>query len=674
MRTRKDNIVENFHGTMVADPYRWLENSDAEVEAWVAKQHELTETFFDPIDPRPDLKKRLTELWDYPRAFIPSKVGSWYFYQKNNGLQNQPVLYRQQGLDGEPEVVLDPNLWSSDGTVAISNYTLDDGARYLAYTISASGSDRQEIHIRDLEKKENLEEIIQWCRFTNMAWVGDKGFYYSRYPEPGTVAPEDVVNFNQVYWHTLGTTQDEDRLVFERPDFKELGFSPFLSSDQQYLLLQVHHGTEPRNGLYYQKLAQGDTFVRLLEPGEARYQFLGNEGSTFFFFTDLNASRGRVIAIDTANPEREHWVEVIPEQDDVISQGRYIDGKFVLSFMHKAHSRLRVFDSSGEFKEEIALPAMGFIDALSGKQNHTELFISFSSFLYPSVNWHYDLRTRTLSTFGQQELKFDPEKYETSQVFYPSKDGTEVSMYLVHRKDLKLDGNNPCLLYGYGGFNIAVTPSFSASRILWLELGGVYAVANLRGGSEYGDKWHRDGMLEKKQNVFDDFISAAEWLIANKYTRRERLAIEGRSNGGLLVSACMTQRPDLYGAVLCIVPVTDMLRFHKFTVGRYWIPEYGDPENADHFEFMYRYSPLHNVKPAHYPATMVVTAHGDDRVVPGHAFKFTATLQEAQEGSAPILLRVDTKSGHGHGKPIAKIIDEHTDIYGFLTRVFNISL
>lgn len=672
MKTRKDNTVDNFHGTLVADPYRWLENSDSEVEAWVAKQHELTEEFFEPVDPREDLKKRLTELWDYPRAFVPSKVGPWYFYQENSGLQNQPVLYRKKGLDGEAEVVLDPNLWSSDGTVAISNYSLEQGARYLAYTVSASGSDRQEIHIRDLEKRENLDEVIQWCRFTNMAWLNDEGFYYSRYPEPGTVPPEDEVNFSQVYWHTLGTTQDSDVLVFERPDAKELGFSPFLTTDQEYLLMHVRHGTEPRNGLYYKKLGEDGTFVRLLEPGEAAYQFLGNEGSTFFFFTDLDAPKGRIISIDVENPARDNWVEVLAEQDDVISQGRYIDGKFAISFMHNAHSRLRIYAGSGEFVEDIPLPTMGFIESLSGKQEQSEFFISFASFLYPSVNLHYDLKTRTLSSFGEQKLKFNPEEFETSQVFYPSKDGTQVSMYLVHRKGLKLDGDNPCLLYGYGGFNISVTPSFSASRILWLEMGGVYAVANLRGGSEYGDHWHRSGMLDKKQNVFDDFIAAAEWLIANNYTRPQKLAIEGRSNGGLLVSACMTQRPDLYGAVLCIVPVTDMLRFHKFTVGRYWIPEYGDPENPDHFAFMYGYSPLHNCKPANYPATLVVTAHGDDRVVPGHAFKFTATLQEAQEGEAPILLRVDTKSGHGHGKPISKIIDEHTDIYGFLKKVFNI--
>lgn len=673
MSIRKDRIIDNFHGTAVADPYRWLEDSeDSEVKEWIARQQGVRADFFAGEDPRPELEERLIDLWDYPRVSHPVQVGPWYFYQKNSGLQPQPVLYRHEGLSGEPEVVLDPNLWSEDGTVALSNYSLDDGAKYLAYTVSVSGSDRQDIHIRDLDRRENLDEVIQWCRFTNMAWLGEQGFYYSRYPKPGTVAPEDEVNYNQVYWHTLGTPQDEDTLVYDDPQAKELSFSPFLTADEDYLLLHVRHGTDPRNGLYVQKPGEVKVFVHLFEPGEASYTFLGNDGSRFYLLTDLAAPKGRIVAVELDRPSRENWVEVLPEGEDVIAEARYLHSEFVVSFMHNVQSVLRIYGSDGEFRKEIPLPTMGSVQGLSGKQHQSELFIGFTSFLYPDVNLHYDLETGALEFFGRQELKFNPEEFQTSQVFYPSKDGTEVSMYLVHRRGLKLDGNNPCLLYGYGGFNISITPSFSPSRILWLELGGIYAVANLRGGSEYGEKRHLAGMLEKKQNVFDDFISAAEWLIENNYTRPQRLAIEGRSNGGLLVSACMTQRPDLYGAVLCIVPVTDMLRFHRFTVGRYWIPEYGDPDKADHFPFLYRYSPLHNVHPADYPATFVITAHGDDRVVPGHAFKFAAALQEAQRGSAPILLRVDTKSGHGHGKSIIKIIQENTDIYGFLTKIFNI--
>ncbi len=673
MKTRMDNTVDNFHGTMVADPYRWLEKQgDAEVDAWIEVQNKLTEEFLQTSPHRDALQARLTELWDYPRYSIPVQVGSWFFFQKNNGLQNQPTLYRQQGLEGQASVVLDPNLWSSDGTIAISNFSVDDSAKYLAYTLSAQGSDRQQIYIRDLEARKNLPEIIRWCRFTNMAWVGDQGFYYSRYPEPGTVAKEDETNYCQVYWHQLGTSQEEDVLIYDRPDAKELSFSPSVTMDQAYLVIHAFLGTDSRNGFYYKKLGSDESFIRLLEHGEAKYSFLGNEGSLFYFFTDLDAPQGRIICINIEQPAEEGWQEVVPEQKEVISTARFIDGQFVIAFMHNAHALLRVYGMNGEMVSEVPLPTLGSIEGLSGKQNHKGLFVAFTSFLYPSVSFYYDLHTRKLTPFGKQELKFDADRYETNQVFYPSKDGTEVSLFLVHKKGLKKDGNNPTLLYGYGGFNIAITPSFSPSRILWLEQGGVYAVANLRGGSEFGEEWHLSGMRENKQNVFDDFIAAGEWLVANDYTNPQKLAIEGRSNGGLLVSACLVQRPDLFGAVICSVPVTDMLRFHKFTVGRYWVPEYGNAEeSAEDFAFLYHYSPLHNVQPREYPPTLVVTADGDDRVVPAHAYKFTATLQAAQAGDAPILIRVDTKSGHGHGKPTRKIIEEHTDVYAFLLKVFS---
>lgn len=670
MQTRKENIIDNFHGTLVSDPYRWLENSgDPEVQEWVAKQNELTQRFLAEDDFRPLLKKRLEELWNYPRTQLPRRVGPWYFYQKNSGLQNQPVLYRQQGLDGEAEVLVDPNQWSDDGTVALSNFSISETGKYLAYTVSAHGSDRQEIRILNLQEREELPEVIKWCRFTNMAWFQDLGFYYTRYPQPGTVDPADENNFNQVFWHTLGTSQASDILVFELPEAKELSFHPSLTQDEKYLLLHVFHGTDSRNGFYYRALGQQPDFVRLFEPGEAAYQFLGSEGSRFYFFTDLDAPKGRIIAVDLERPERENWLEVLPEQEAVIADARYVQGMFVVAFMHNAYSQLRLYNKQGELVEEVELPTMGSIEGLWARENLSEFFFTFTSFLYPAVVFKYDLEARELQPFGEQELKFKPEDFTSTQVFYPSKDGTKVSMFLVHRRDLELNGENPTLLYGYGGFNIPITPSFSPSRILWLEKGGVYAVANLRGGSEYGEEWHRSGMLENKQNVFDDFMAAAEWLVANKYTKPGKLAIEGRSNGGLLVSACLVQRPELFGAVICCVPVTDMLRYHKFTVGRYWIPEYGNPENPEHFPFLYRYSPVHNVQPARYPATLVVTADGDDRVVPGHAYKFTAALQEAQLGQEPVLLRVDTKAGHGHGKPVAKVIIEHADIYSFLLKV-----
>ncbi|HOQ73324.1 MAG TPA: prolyl oligopeptidase family serine peptidase [Limnochordia bacterium] len=671
MQTKKVNVVEDYHGTPVADPYRWLEDSgDPEVQVWVERQNALTEAFLQGEDPRPAIKARLQELWNYPRTQLPRRAGSWIFFEKNSGLQNQPVLYRQRGLSGEPKMVLDPNSWSPDGTVAMSNYSVEEGGRFVAYTVSVHGSDRQEIRIRDLEKGEDLPEVLRWCRFTNMAWFRDLGFYYTRYPAPGTVDPGDKSNFNQVYWHALGTDQEEDVLIFELPERKELSFHVSLTWDQQYLLLHVFEGTDRRNGLYYRPLGGEPGFVHLFEPGEASYRFLGSHGSTFYLVTNLEAPRGRIIAVDLKNPGREQWVEILPEQEDVIDQACYISGCFVVSFLHNAHSRLSIYDQSGRYLKDVQLPTMGSVQGLWGRQDEKEFFLSFTSFLHPAAAYHYEFPSGQLKPFGELKLTFDPADYETKQVFYPSKDGTQVSMFLVHKRGLKLDGQNPNLLYGYGGFNIAITPSFSPGRLWWLEQGGVYAVANLRGGSEYGEEWHRAGMLENKQNVFDDFIAAAEWLIENKYTSREKLVIEGRSNGGLLVSAVLVQRPELFGAVVCVVPVTDMLRFHKFTVGRYWVPEYGNAEtNPEHFQFLYRYSPLHNAAPGEYPPTIIVTADGDDRVVPAHAYKFRAALQGAQRGAAPILLRVDTKAGHGHGKPTAKIVEEQADIYGFLVKV-----
>lgn len=672
MKTRMDNTVDNYHGTLVVDPYRWLEKQgDPEVNAWVDLQNEQTKQFLQTSSRRETLAQRLTELWDYPRYSIPIEVGPWFFYQKNSGLQNQPILYRQLGHKGKPELVLDPNLWSSDGTIALSNFSVDSSSKYLAYAVSARGSDRQQIRIRDLKEQKDLPEIINWCKFTNIAWFKDHGFYYSRFPKPGTVSAEDESNYSQVYWHQLGTSQAEDLLIFENSEAKELSFNPILTSDLEYLLIRSSLGTDLRNGIYYKQFEGDGDFTLLVEHGEAEYSFLGNEESVFYFFTNLDAPKGRVIAIDLKQPARANWQEIIPEQEDVISNIRFVGGKFVVVFLHNAHALISVHGLDGKLQDQVPLPTLGSIEGLSGKQEHKGLFIGFTSFLYPSTPFYYNLQTKELTPFAKQEPSFDAEQYQIEQVFYPSKDGTEVSMFLVHKKGLEMDGDNPTLLYGYGGFNISITPSFSASRIFWLEQGGIYAVANLRGGSEYGEEWHQAGMRENKQNVFDDFIAAGEWLIANQYTNLRKLAIEGRSNGGLLVSASMVQRPDLFGAVICGVPVTDMLRFHKFTVGRYWVPEYGNAEESpEDFEFLYRYSPLHNVKKGNYPPTLIVTADGDDRVVPGHAYKFAATLQAAQEGKGPILIRVDTKSGHGHGKPIAKIIEEHTDVYTFLLQVF----
>jgi prolyl oligopeptidase len=676
--TRRDETQDNYHGTIVVDPYRWLEDAtSAETQAWSEAQNALARAYLDALPARGRIQARYTELMNYPKYGVPRKKGERYYFSKNSGLQNQAVLYMQQPLGAESKLVLDPNTLSSDGTVALTNQAFSQDGRLLAYGTSSSGSDWQELRIRDVDSGTDYDDVIRWCKFTGIAWRHDDtgySFYYSRFPQPGTVPQEDQTNFNKVYWHKVGTTQDEDVLVYERPDQKELAFDPFITDDEQYLLLHVWHGTDPKNRVYYREVASDAPFVRLLDEADASYNFIGNDGPLFYFQTDLEAPRGRIVAIDIRQPERENWRELVPEQEDVIAFSLMVNSQFVIAFMHHAHHVLHIYETDGSFVRDIALPTLGSIAGISGKQTDTELFFSFTSFLYPPSVYRYDFTDQTLSLLYGTEVKFDPSNYTTQQVFYSSKDGTRVPMFLIHKKDLVLDGNNPVLLYGYGGFNVSLTPSYSTNINLWVEHGGVYAVANLRGGNEYGEEWHQAGMLEKKQNVFDDFIAAAEWLIANKYTNSSRLAITGGSNGGLLVAACMLQRPELYGAVVCRVPVIDMLRYHRFTVGRYWIPEYGNAEQSEeHFRFLYAYSPLHNIKPGTvYPPTLIMTADTDDRVVPAHSKKFTATLQVANGSNNPILLRLEMKAGHGLGKPTAKIIEEESDVLAFLFDLFHI--
>ncbi|GHO93233.1 prolyl endopeptidase [Reticulibacter mediterranei] len=669
---RRDETQDNYHDTIVVDPYRWLEDAASEeTHTWSEAQNALARAYLDALPARERIQARYTELMNYPKYGVPRKKGDRYFFSKNSGLQNQAVLYMQQPLGAESKLVLDPNTLSSDGTVALTNQVFSRDGRLLAYGASSSGSDWQELRIRDVDSGTDYEDVIRWCKFTGIAWRHDDtgySFYYSRFPQPGTVPPEDQTNFNKVYWHKVGTTQEEDVLIYECPDQKELAFDPFITDDEQYLLLHVWYGTDPKNRVYYREAASDAPFVRLLDEADASYNFIGNDGPLFYFQTDLEAPRGRIIAIDIRQPERANWRELVPEQEDVIAFALMVSSQFVIAFMHHAHHVLHIYGTDGGFVRDIALPTLGSIAGISGKQTDTELFFSFTSFLYPPSVYRYDFTDQTLLLLYGTEVKFDPSNYTTQQVFYSSKDGTRVPMFLIHKKDLALDGNNPVLLYGYGGFNVSLTPSYSTNINLWVEHGGVYAVANLRGGNEYGEEWHQAGMLEKKQNVFDDFIAAAEWLIANKYTSSSRLAITGGSNGGLLVAACMLQRPELYGAVVCRVPVIDMLRYHRFTVGRYWIPEYGNAEQSEeHFRFLYAYSPLHNIKPGTvYPPTLIMTADTDDRVVPAHAKKFTATLQPANGGNNPILLRLEMKAGHGLGKPTAKIIEEESDVLAFL--------
>jgi prolyl oligopeptidase len=668
--TRRDDVVDNYHGTPVADPYRWLEDlTSPDTQTWVASQQRLTHAFLQAIPGREFINARLSELWNYARLSVPVKAGARYFFTRNDGLQNQDVLYMQQGLDGEPVELLNPNALSADGTVAVVNQSYSRDGTLLAYALSRHGSDWQEIRVRRIDAQTDAPEVLQWCKFTRLAWTHDNaGFFYSGYASPGGGPAVGDHPVNRLYWHALGTPQAEDRLVYERPDRPELQFNPLITDDGQYLVLHVWHGAIPQNRLYYRALHGDGTFIRLLDEADAQYTFLGQAGRVFYLLTNLEAPHGRIIAIDLDHPSRDHWREILPPQSDAIDVARLINDHLVVVFIHEAQHDLKLYARDGAIVRTIPLPMPGSIVGLAGRCDEPEMFIGVQSFLQPTTIIRYDFTSDTLIPFHRPDLAFDASPYETRQVFYTSTDGTRVPMFLTHRKDLERDGDQPTLLYGYGGFAVNLTPFFAASALWWLEQGGVLAVANLRGGSEYGEAWHQAGMLARKPQVFDDFIAAAEWLIHEHYTRSERLAIMGRSNGGLLVAACLLQRPDLFGAVVCGVPVTDMLRYHRFTAGRFWVPEYGDAEtNAEHFRFLYAYSPLHHVTQGMaYPPTLITTGDSDDRVVPSHAFKFAATLQAAAAGGQPLLLRVDSNAGHGLGKPITKLLEEQADIYAFL--------
>ncbi|GAB4213299.1 MAG: prolyl oligopeptidase family serine peptidase [Roseiflexaceae bacterium] len=672
---RRDETVAIFHGTPVADPYRWLEDERTpETTAWVADQNRLTRTLLDAIPQRGPIHERLTKLWDYAKYSLPFERGGRFFFLKNDGLQNQAVLYTQASLDGPATPLLDPNTLSTDGTVALSTLEVSEDGLLLAYGISRSGSDWQELHIRRVDDGSDYPEVIHWCKFTTIAWRHDgSGFYYTRFPEPsGPDEPQG--RDSRVYWHRLGTPQEQDTLVFERPDAPELGFSPYSTEDGRYLVLHVWRGTDTQNRCYYRPTGSDGPFVRLLDEADAQYQLIEAVGDTFYFKTDLHAPRGRVIAIDLARPERGHWRTVVPEQDAVIAYAALVNQRLVLVLTRDVHHEVQVYHLDGSFDRTIALPALGSVTGLSGRSTDRELRIGFASFLYPPGAFRYDFASDRLLPLRAAEVDFDPDAFETRQTFAISADGTRVPVFLIFRRGLALDGSHPTLLYGYGGFNISLMPDFTPSRIAWLEQGGVYAIANLRGGGEYGEAWHRAGMLDQKQRVFEDFIAAAEHLIAQGYTNSRRLAIMGGSNGGLLVAACMLQRPDLFGAVVCAVPVIDMLRYHHFTIGRYWTGEYGNAdEDPEHFRFLLAYSPLHNIRPgAGYPPILILTADSDDRVVPAHARKFAAALQHAAgPGDNPVLLRVEQRAGHGFGRPTAKVIDETADVYAFLLKVLH---
>ncbi|WP_199333676.1 prolyl oligopeptidase family serine peptidase [Oculatella sp. FACHB-28] len=673
----KVDQVDDYHGVQVGDPYRWLEDPDSdESRQWIEAQNQVTFTYLNDIPARESLKQRLTQLWNYEKYGIPFKRENRYFYFKNDGLQNQSVLYTLPELDAEPRVLLDPNTLSEDGTVALSGLAISEDAKLMAYGLSTSGSDWQEWKVRDVETGEDLPDHLKWIKFSGADWTLDgKGFFYSRYDEPNEATKlEDINYYQKLYFHQLGTSQAEDVLIYERPDEKNWMFGGEVTEDGNYLVISVSQGTDPRNLVFWKDLRNPEApVVELINSFEAKFSLIDSEGTVFWFETDLDAPRSRVIAIDIANPARENWQEVIPQADETLMGVNILNHQFVAFYLKDAYTQVKLFDLNGTFIREVELPGIGSAGGFGGKRHDTETFYSFTSFTTPTTIYRYDMVSGESSVFRQPTVDFNPDEYETKQVFYASKDGTRVPMFITHKKGLELNGNNPTYLYGYGGFNISLTPSFSPSNIVWLELGGVFAVPNLRGGGEYGEEWHQAGTKLNKQNVFDDFIAAAEWLIEHQYTSPKKLAIAGGSNGGLLVGACMTQRPDLFGAALPAVGVMDMLRFHKFTIGWAWCSDYGSPENLEEFQALYAYSPLHNLKPeTGYPATLITTADHDDRVVPAHSFKFAAALQEAHVGNNPVLIRIETKAGHGAGKPTAKVIEEISDRWAFLVRSLDI--
>ncbi len=721
--TVRGNQVDDYRGTKVADPYRWLEDTDSpQTKAWVEAENALTFGYLAGIPERDRIRKRLTEVWNYPKYSAPFKEGKKYFYSENSGLQNQSVLYVREG-DRAPRVLLDPNGLSTDGTVALSTSQVSPNGKYLAYGVSVAGSDWVEFRVRDVDTGRDLRDTLKWSKFSDASWTRDNhGFFYSRYYEPKSGNVMTDVNRNQrVYYHHLNSPQSADELIYERTDQPDWLFDTRVSEDGTFAVITVFQGTDERTRLYYifldnpKKPTVNAPVVRLIDTFDAKYDFVHNIGDNFLIRTDLAAPRGRVIAVDINFAQPRRWMTVIPEGRDALESVKPIGKSLVALYLQDARSSLRLYgmpnadDRRGRgtmagppggrpadrtplpagtppdarlggafgypFRGEIQLPGLGSVDQVTGKAGDSEMFYRFVSFLNPPTVFRYDLGHGTNTVYQQPRLSFDASQYETKQVFYTSKDGTRVPMFITAKKGLALNGANPTILYGYGGFNIPETPSFSPRNVAWLELGGIYAVANIRGGGEYGKEWHEGGMLGKKQNVFDDFIAAAEYLIREKFTSTPKLAIAGGSNGGLLVGAVLNQRPELFGAAIAGAGVMDMLRFQKFTIGWAWTSDYGSSDDPKQFEFLRAYSPVHNVKPGtRYPATMVLTADHDDRVVPGHSFKYAAALQAAQAGPAPILIRIETRAGHGAGKPTSKDIEESADRLAFLVKNLNVSV
>jgi prolyl oligopeptidase len=679
----RGDVVDTYHGVKVADPYRWLEDPDsAESRAWIEAENKVTFAFLDGIAERGPLEERLTTLWNYEKYGVPKKRGDRYFFSKNDGLQNQDVMYWTASLTGkaEPRVLIDPNKLSADGTVALAGMEISEDARLMAYGLQSAGSDWSEWRVRKVDTGEDLSDHLRWVKFSGAAWTHDsKGFYYSRYPEPKQGDALTDTNLNQkLYFHKIGTPQSDDVLIHERPDEPKWGFSPQVTEDGRYLIVSVWKGTGPRNLVLYQDLKKtrpgqkpaAGAMVTLIGKFDGKFEFIGNAGPVFWFVTDLEAPRGRIVAIDIRKPARESWVELVPQGPDALEGARTAGRRIFVDYLHDAHTRIAVHDQKGKHLGDVNLPGLGSAGGFAGRRDHKETFYAYTSFNTPVTIYRYEIESGKSEVLREPKVDFAKSEYETEQVFFKSKDGTRVPMFITHKKGLARDGQNPTLLYGYGGFNNSLSPFFSITYAVWLEMGGVLAIPNLRGGGEYGENWHLAGTKLVKQNTFDDFIAAAEWLIANRVTSSKKLAIAGGSNGGLLVGAVMTQRPELFGAALPAVGVMDMLRFHKFTIGWAWVDDYGSSEDPAEFKALLAYSPLHNLKPGtSYPATFITTADHDDRVVPGHSFKFAAALQAAHKGPNPVLIRIQTKAGHGGGKPTKMKIEEAADTLAFTVKV-----
>ncbi len=672
-KARTVEQVDDYFGTKVHDPYRWMEDVDsAEVKTWVDEENTLTENWLSLVQGRKVMHARLMELTNFERYTPPVRKGTRYFYSHNEGLQNQNVIYWQEGLNGEPKILLDPNTMSTDGTVAVSGLNITDDGKLAAYSIADAGSDWVKWHVREVATGKDLPDLVEWSKFSSASWMKDSsGFFYEGYDKPAADAMKTANYYHKVFFHKLGTPQSEDKLIFDRPDDKELAVGASVTDDGRYLILYQSKGSSPNNELAIKDLEHPEKpVVQIATVADALYSPIDNDGTTFWLRTTKDAPNGKVVMLNLDHPEREHWKLVIPESKNKLDDVTMVNDTLIANYLADAQSMVELHTRDGRLIERLALPAIGTAAGFSGRRTDTETFFQFTNFTTPPTIYRLDMKTKKEAVYRQPKLKFDPNEYETKQVFYTSKDGTRVPMFLSYKKGLKLDGTNPTMLYGYGGFDISLAPDFAASRVLWMEMGGIYAQPSLRGGGEYGEAWHEAGTKLKKQNVFDDFIAAAEWLIANKYTSTPKLAISGGSNGGLLVGACEIQRPELFGAALPSVGVMDMLRFDKFTIGWAWKTDYGAPsENAEEFAAIYKYSPLHNIKPgATYPPTLITTADHDDRVFPAHSFKFAAAMQAAQSGPNPVLIRVETRAGHGGGMPLSKRVDLAVDQFAFLVK------